>query len=411
MEQTASRLVILGAGQAGAQLAFSARSEGFEGEITLVGEEPMLPYRRPPLSKEYLAGAAPKDQILVRRPEFFAEQRIDVRVGVCALEIDREAQTVRLSDGTALHYSALGLTLGTRVRRLTVPGSDLPGVHYIRSVADVDCLLDALKAARSAVIIGGGFVGLEAAAVLRSLGLSVTVLEIEKRLLPRVVSPVLSDFYARYHESRGVSVCTGAQVTGIERGADQALRVVCADGRVFAADLAVVGIGVVPNQELAEAAGLTCADGIVVDEFARTSDPSIVAAGDCAYHPSSLLGKSLRLESVHNAIAQATTAAQTVCGRLTPYAQFPWFWSDQYDLKLQMVGLSEGADEAVVRGDMEARKFSVFYFRDARLIAVDSVNAPPEHILCKRLLAAFKSPTPAQAADRAFDLKTLLSTG
>ncbi len=409
MEQSDAKLVVLGAGQAGAQLALAARAEGFSGSITLVGDEDMLPYRRPPLSKEYLAGAAARDHLLVRRPEFFAEQRIDVLTGVRALEIDRANQRVQLSDGTSLAYSALGLTLGTRVRRLPVAGADLPGVHYIRSVADVDALRAQLPSAQSAVIVGGGFVGLEAAAVLRSLGLSVTLLELEARLLPRVVSPRLSDFYARLHTERGVTVRTGAQVTAIERGTTQPLRVVCADGRAFAADLVVVGIGVLPNQELAQAAGLLCGDGIVVDEFARTSDPSIVAAGDCTYHPNRLLGRSLRLESVHNAMAQATTAAQSVCGKLAPYEQFPWFWSDQYELKLQMVGFSEGADQEVVRGDMASGKFSVFYFRGAQLIAVDTMNAPPEHILCKRLLAAGKSPTPAQAADRAFDLKALLA--
>lgn len=412
MESLAGRLVILGAGQAGAQLAFSARSEGFQGEIVLVGEEPCLPYRRPPLSKEYLAGGASPEQVFLRPEVFFAEQRIELRLGLEALSIDRARKQVSLSDGSVLGYDALGLTLGTRVRPLAVPGIERAGVHYLRTIADVAAIQNSLKAARSAVVVGGGFVGLEAAAVLRTLGLEVTVLELAERLLPRVVSPTLSEFYRGVHASRGVALHTNVRVTAIEAGGRAQHAVRCADGRAFEADFVVIGIGVLPNQELAQRAGLRCEDGIVVDAFARTCDPSIFAAGDCARHPNALLAReSLRLESVHNAVAQATAAAQALSGKPTEYAQFPWFWSDQYEFKLQMVGLSTGADQEVLRGSVESGRFSLFHFRAGKWVAADTVNSPPEHILCKRLLAAGKSPTPEQARDLTFDLKSLLASG
>ncbi|MFT3921128.1 MAG: FAD-dependent oxidoreductase [Myxococcales bacterium] len=403
-----SRLVVLGAGQAGMQLAATARAEGFPGDIVLVGEEPLLPYRRPPLSKEYLAGKATAEQLLLRASGFYREQRIETRLNLRAERIDRANQEVLFTDGSRLAYSALALTMGTRVKQLPVPGAELAGVHYVRSAADVERLQHGLSEARSAVVIGGGFVGLETAAVLRGLGVGVCLLEMQDRIMPRVVSPLLSEFYRNVHSQRGVEVVTGAGVTRIERRNAGGLAVHCADGREFTGDIVVVGIGVVPNQELAAAAGLTCDDGIVVDEFARTSDPHIVAAGDCTYHPNPLLERSLRLESVHNAVAQATTAALTVCGKPSAYAQFPWFWSDQYEYKLQMVGLSHGYDQEVVRGNLETGKFSLFYFRQGRLLAVDSVNAANEHITCKRLLAAGRSPTREQAEDAQFDLKRLI---
>lgn len=409
MEGKMSRLVVLGGGQAGLQLSSTARAEGFPGEIVLVGEEPLLPYKRPPLSKEYLAGKTTAEQLLLRASGFYREQRIETRVNLRAEHIDRTNQRVLLSDGSQLSYTALALTLGTRVRRLTVPGAEQHGVHYVRSAADVEHLQHALSEARTAVVIGGGFVGLETASVLRGLGLSVSVLEVQERVMPRVVSPTVSEFYRALHTARGVDVVTGCVVSAIERSSAGGLAVHCADGRTFVGDIVVVGIGVIPNQELAVAAGLACDDGILVDEFARTSDPSVVAAGDCTYHPNPLLGRSLRLESVHNAIAQATTAAQTVCGKLHAYAQFPWFWSDQYEYKLQMVGMSDGYDEEVVRGSLESGKFSLFYFRAGRLLAVDSVNSAAEHITAKRLLAAGRSPTPEQAQDKAFDLKAMLA--
>jgi len=392
------------------QLAATARAEGFPGEIVLVGEEPLLPYRRPPLSKEYLAGKATEEQLLLRASGFYKEQRIETRLNARVERIARESQRVLLSDGSELSYTALALTLGARVRRLAVPGADLPGVHYVRSATDVQGLHRALHGARSAVVVGGGFVGLEAAAVLRGLGLDVSVLELAARVMPRAVSPTVSEFYRGVHAARGVDVVTGVAVRSITRREAGGLSVSSTDGRAFAGDLVVVGIGVVPNQELAMAAGLACDDGILVDEFARTSDPQIVAAGDCTHHPNPLLGRSLRLESVHNAVAQATTAAFTVCGKPSAYAQFPWFWSDQYEFKLQMVGLSDGYDEEVVRGDMESGKFSLFYFRQGRLVAVDSVNSAAEHITAKRLLAAGRSPTREQASDRSFDLKSMLAS-
>jgi 3-phenylpropionate/trans-cinnamate dioxygenase ferredoxin reductase subunit len=261
---------------------------------------------------------------------------------------------------------------------------------------------------RRALVVGGGFVGLEAAAVLRTLGLEVVVIEAEERLMPRAVSATLSAFYLELHRRRGVEVKLGTRVTrfGAEAGA---LRATCSDGSEYAADLVVIGVGVVPNQELAARAGLRCEDGIVVDEFACTEDPDIVAAGDCTRHPSAQLDRGVRLESVHNAMAQALTAAQSLCGKRIPYRQEPWFWSDQYEFKLQMVGFPEGCDREVVRGSFDQGKCSVFYFREGRLRAVDSLNAAGEHVLAKRMLAAGRFPTPEQAGDPGFDLKSVLA--
>jgi 3-phenylpropionate/trans-cinnamate dioxygenase ferredoxin reductase subunit len=403
-----TRLLVLGGGQAGAELALTARARGFAGEIVIAGDEAPLPYRRPPLSKEYLAGAAPIEQLWLRPASLYAEQRIELRRGARAVSIDRAARRVLFSDGGELGYSALALTLGARVRPLEVPGAGAEQVHYLRSVADVDRLRAALASARAVAIVGGGFVGLEAAAVLAAQGRSVAVIEQQGRLLPRAVSPAVSAFYQRIHAERGAQILVGAGVAEITRAGQGGVAVTCHDGRGVRADLVLVGIGVLPNQELAREAGLACEDGVVVDELARTSDPEVVAAGDCTFHPNPLLGRRLRLESVHNAVAQATTAAHTVCGEALPYAQLPWFWSDQYTFKLQMVGLCEGHDEQVVRGSLERGKFSVVSFRARRLIAVESVNSAPEHILVKRLLAAGRTPTPEQAGDPAFELKSLL---
>lgn len=403
---------ILGAGHAAAQLAPSLRQQGWQGDITLVGEEPVLPYQRPPLSKAYLAGQMTPEQMLIKNAAAYEKAGVNVRLGVRALRIDRALQQVHLDTGEVLDYSALALTLGARVRELAVPGAQLPGVFYLRTIAD----LDRIKAhatssgCQRAVIVGGGYIGLETAAGLRQLGLSVTLLEAMPRLLQRVTSAEVSAFYHRVHTEEGVDIRCGKSVQCL-LGETAVTAVQCESGETFPADLVVIGIGVLPNVELAAAAGLEVGNGIRVNEFAQTSDPNIVAAGDCTEFHSEAHGRTLRLESVPHAMAQATCAAATLAGKPVPYRAQPWFWSDQYDLKLQMAGLSQGHEEAVVRGDSrQSRSFSVFYLAGGRVLAVDCVNRPKDFMLGKKLIAA-SAVVPADAlADGSQDLNRWLST-
>jgi 3-phenylpropionate/trans-cinnamate dioxygenase ferredoxin reductase subunit len=403
-----SRIVVVGGGHAAGQLLVSLRKSGHQGPLTLVAEESSLPYQRPPLSKAYLAGEMPLERIFFRPEHFYKEHDIETRLGVRAERINRKTRSLELTSGETLDYDKLALTTGARVRTINVPGSTLKGLHYLRTLADVDAIKAELDAATDLAVVGGGFIGLEVAAVAAKLGKRVTVLEMQDRLMPRVVSSRLSAFYADYHRQHGVNVVTGAVVTAFREAEGRVSGVACADGGHYAAQLVIVGIGVVPNVELAVQAGLTCDNGIVVDDCARTGDPDIVAAGDCTNHPNSLLGGRLRLESVHNAVEQAKTAAATLTGQALPYAQIPWFWSDQFDLKLQMAGISSGYDLEVVRGEMAAAGFSIYYFRDGELIAIDSVNRPADHMLGRKLLATKTTLTAEQAANLDCDLKTLL---
>jgi 3-phenylpropionate/trans-cinnamate dioxygenase ferredoxin reductase subunit len=398
------RVVIVGAGQAGGQIAATLRIAGYAGEIALVGEEIHAPYHRPPLSKAYLAGKVDIAQVLLRPADFYVKHAIDLKLGARVVAIDRAQNCVTLTTGEMLPYSWLALATGARVRSLPIPGAHDPHVFYLRTLADIDHIRSALAGAARIVIIGGGFVGLEAAAVLRTSGLAVTVVEIQDRLMPRVVSPTVSAFYLELHGKRGVEVVTNTGVNAIVGRAVQ-----LTNGRTVPADAVIIGVGVVPNVELAQAAGLACDNGIVVDNCARTEDPRIVAAGDCTQHPNALLGRRLRLESVHNAVEQAATAAKTILRIPHPYSQVPWFWSDQYEFKLQMVGISTGYDSEVVRGAIANGKFSVFHYREGKLLAIDSVNRPVDYMQGRRLLGAGLSPTPAQVADAAFDLKTIVA--
>ena len=398
--------VILGAGHAAAQLAPSLRQQGWQGDITLVGEEPVLPYQRPPLSKAYLAGQMSPEQMLIKNAAAYEKAGVNVRLGVRALRVDRPRQQVHLNTGEVLDYSALALTLGARVRELAVPGAQLSGVFYLRTIADLDRIKAhaASSGCRRAVIVGGGYIGLETAAGLRHLGLLVTLLEAMPRLLQRVTSAEVSAFYHRVHTEEGVDIRCNKSVQRV-LGETAVIAVQCEDGETFPADLVIVGIGVLPNLELAAAAGLDTGHGIRVNEFAQTSDPQIVAAGDCTEFFSAAHGRALRLESVPHAMAQATCAAATLCGKPVPYRAQPWFWSDQYDLKLQMAGLSQGHEQAVVRGDSrQGRSFSVFYLAGGRLLAVDCVNRPKDFMLGKKLIAA-SAEIPAHAlADESQDL-------
>lgn len=411
-------VIVVGAGQAGVQAAEALRAGGCTVPITLLGDEPHGPYHRPPLSKAWLAGDVDAAQLVMRAPELLARKGITLRTGVRVQAIDRTARTLSLvtADGSAevLRWGGLVLATGSRPRVLALPGADAAGVHPLRSRADADAVAAGLLHCQAqglpVVVVGGGFIGLEVAATARKKGLAVTVLEAAPRLLGRVLAPVLSDWYAQLHRGHGVDVVLGAGVAAIEVQDGRATAVLGPDGQRWPAGLVVVGIGVQAHDELAAAAGLACDRGIVVDDCARTADPAIVAAGDCTARrrPD---GSLLRLESVNNATEQGKSAAAALLGQPRPFAGTPWFWSDQYDRKLQMAGLSTGADQAVLRGSLDAPGFAVYHFKAGRLLAVDTVNNPREHLLARKLLDAGRGPTPEQAADTAFDLNSLLTAG
>ena len=402
-----SGLLVVGGSYAAVNIVIGAREAGYDGRIRLVSAEPHLPYQRPPLSKAYLQGKDDEAMLAIRAEAFYRQQEVDLTLGRAAMQIDRDEGCVRLEDGAVLPYDRLALATGARVRRLPVPGADLQGVLYLRSLDDARQLRDQLSAAERVVVIGGGFVGLEAAASAIQLGKEVTVLESQDRLLARALAAPLADFLAAAHRRRGVALEMGAQVAALEGDLGQVRAVLTGDGRRFAADLVIVGIGSIPNTELAQAAGIACRDGILVDRFARTDDPDIFAAGDCVRHPSRS-GEHIRLESVQNAAEQGRVAGANLAGRQTIYQAVPWFWSDQYDLKLQMAGLAAGADRTVHRGETGEERFSLFHYRNDRLIAVESVNRPAEHMLARKLLAAELHPPPALAADSSADLRVLL---
>ncbi len=405
-------ILIVGAGQAAVQTAESLRAGGYAGEITLLGDEAHGPYHRPPLSKAWLAGEMDGAQLVMRAPAMLARKDITLRTGVRVAAIDRHARSVSLSDGSTLAYDGLVLATGSTPRALPLPGADAAGVHALRSRDDADAISArlALCAERGlpVVVIGGGFIGLEVAATARKKGLEVTVLEAAPRLLGRVLAPALSDWYAALHREHGVRLVFDARIEAIERDADGAVSGVrLADGCRLAAGLVVVGIGVNAHDGIAQAAGLECERGIVVDACCRSSDPAIVAAGDCTARRLAD-GSLIRLESVQNATEQGKSAAAALLGQERPFTATPWFWSDQYDKKLQMAGLSGGADAWAVRGDLSGASFSVYHFRAGRLIAVDSVNAAKDHLQARKLLDAGISPRPEQAADSGFDLGSLL---
>jgi 3-phenylpropionate/trans-cinnamate dioxygenase ferredoxin reductase subunit len=390
------------------QAAFSLRDEGFEGDITLVGEEPGAPYQRPPLSKAYLLGKLDDEGVLLKAERLYEEGRILRLGGVSVTAIDRAGKTATLSDGALLAYDQLVLSTGARQRALGVPGEALDGVLTLRSIADARALKARLDSVRRVVVVGAGFIGLEFAAVARARGIEVVVIEVAPRPLGRALSTEMSRFFEERHVSWGVDFLFGAAVEAIE--GDGAARAVRLDnGMRTEADLVLAGVGVVPNVELAEAAGLATDNGVVVDDQMRTQDPAIFAIGDCARHPNrfSALGP-LRVESVQNATDQARTAAAVIAGKAAAYHAVPWFWSDQGDLKLQIAGLGAGHDTAVVRGDPAKGAYSVFCFKGDRLLAVESVNRGPDHIMARRLIAAGAALTPAEAADESLPLRSFL---
>jgi 3-phenylpropionate/trans-cinnamate dioxygenase ferredoxin reductase component len=405
-------ILIVGAGQAGVQIADSLRQEGFEGELLLIGSESHPPYQRPPLSKKWLIEPGNKASLALRGAEALVRRNIDLKLNATVAKIDRAASQLQFEDGERLRYSKLALATGSIPRALPLAGANLEHVLSLRSIEDAVAINTALlRCAREKcpiVVIGGGFIGLEVAAGARKLGADVTVLEGLPRLMSRVTAPVISQAFERLHRSHGVNLVFDAKVTELvgSEGRVQAVRT--ADGREYAAGLVVVGIGVVPDDSLAKAAGIACEHGIIVDDCARTDDPSIVAAGDCTARRLAD-GRLLRLESVQNAVEQGKSAAAAMIGRERPFVAAPWFWSDQFEVKLQMVGLSHGYDRVVTRGDLEKPAFSAFYFRDGKLIAVDSLSRVQDHMQAKRLLDAGLSCTPEQAADSQFELQSLVN--
>jgi 3-phenylpropionate/trans-cinnamate dioxygenase ferredoxin reductase component len=412
--------LIVGASQAGLQLAVSLRELGYDDPITMVGEEDHAPYQRPPLSKAFLGGGADQESLAFRTPAFYADTNIDLlrgeRITKLTLAADdvsvpttREGGTAITNTGRTLRFDRLALAVGARPRRLYLPGAQLDGVHYLRDVDEAEQLRSGLDAARDVVVIGGGFIGLEAAAVARAGGKSVTVIEAADRLISRAVAPVVSDFYEQAHTRRGVRVLLSVGAREVVGTDGKVTGVRLTDGSVVPADVVLVGIGVVPRTMLARQLRLECDGGIVVDRYARTSAPGVVAAGDCTVMPHPLTGEGrVRLESVENAVAQARVAAATLVGRLDDTRAVPWFWSDQGDLKLQIAGLSNGYDQHVLRGDPDTERFAVLYYRDGRLIAVDAVNQPADYMAVRKALTRGANIPADQAADAGTALKTLI---
>jgi len=398
------RIVIIGAGQAGVQAVASLRAEGFEGEVALLGDEPFPPYQRPPLSKAYLAGEFARERLFLKPETFYTEAKCDLRLSARVDSLHRAGKTVRLAGGDTLSYDKLLLATGARVRRLAIPGAGLNGIHYLRGIEDVDALRPALRAGTRLAIVGGGYIGLEVAAVAAKHGLDVTVIEAADRVMARAVSPALSTFYEAEHRAHGVKLLLNSSVQAFE-GKDTVAAAMTSGGAI-ASDAVLVGVGVVPNVELAQAAGLACDNGIAVDETARTSDPDIFAAGDCTNHPG-FAGERVRLESVQNAIDQAKHAALGLLGRPSPYLEVPWFWSDQYDLKMQVAGLLRPGDLAVRRGDPATRKFAVFHLRGGLVAAVEAVNAAPEYIIGRKLVGLRARVAPERLADPNVPVKSL----
>ncbi|MDI4663878.1 FAD-dependent oxidoreductase [Xanthobacter autotrophicus] len=386
-------VVIVGAGQAAAQAVTSLKAEGYAGNIVLIGDEPYLPYQRPPLSKAYLGDEMTEDRLELKAPKFYADSGVDLRLGTRVTRLLPAEKAVELVDGSRLAYGALLIATGTRARTLPVPGAELAGVFSIRSIDDVKHFRAAAVPGAKLVIIGGGYIGLEVAAKAKKLGLDVTVVEGQPRLLARVACATISDFARTLHEGNGVTILTGMGVARLI-GPERVTGVELADGRVLPADLVLSAVGAVPNAELASEAGLVLENGIRVDEATRTSAPDIYAAGDVASFPSRLYGRRVRLESVQNAIDQAKAAARAITGGDVAYDPVPWFWSDQYDVKLQIAGLLDGYERTETEGDVAAGRFCVRYFAGERLLAVCSVNDPKSHMLARKALA-IPPPVPA----------------
>ncbi|PNG24553.1 NAD(P)/FAD-dependent oxidoreductase [Methylocella silvestris] len=403
-------VIIVGAGQAGLTVAEALRADGWQDEIVIYGAEKHAPYHRPPLSKGYLLGDTPAAQLTIRGPDLFDKKRIEFCAGRPVRAIDPTSLRIELDDGSRRAYCSLVLATGSRPRELAVEGARLDRVVSLRTLEDSATIGTQLQKAENVVVIGGGFIGLEVAAAARKKGCSVIVLEAMDRLLARVASPAISDFFARLHSDHGARIIFNAKVSRLVGEAGVVRTVETADGQSFPADLVVVGVGAVANDELARHAGLACDRGVVVDDCSRSSDPSIFAAGDCTARRLAD-GALSRLESVQNAVEQAKSAAAALTGRERPFRAAPWFWSDQHGVKLQMAGSSANADQAALRGSLADKNFSLFYLRSGKLIGVDTINRPGDHMLARKLLDHGLSPTIEEVSDEHFDLKSLLATG
>lgn len=404
------KVVIVGAGHAGGSAAALLRATGFEGEILLVGDEPAPPYQRPPLSKAWLKDEADLDALLLRPESYYAEQDITLRTGVVATAITPDARTVSFEDGTVETYDALILATGSTGRRLAIPGADSPNLIELRTLADAERLKSHLGPGRRLVIVGGGYVGLEAAASARALGTEVVLLERLDRVLKRVASEPLSAFFTERHRAAGVDIRLNADVLAFESGG-----VRLSDGELIPADAILVGVGALANDALARSAGLACdpagSGGIVVDETARTSDPAIYAIGDVTLRPIPVHGTTMRLESVPNALEQARQAAHAIVGRVQAAPEVPWFWSDQYDIKLQIAGLPMEADRTLVRGDPTSGRFAVFHLCGDRVVCVEAISAPPEFMAGKQLILRRTPVDDTRLADLSISMKAVASQG
>lgn len=402
------KVIIAGAGHAGGSVAANLRQYGFEGPIVLVGEEPLAPYQRPPLSKAWLKGEADSDSLLLRPVDWYGENGVELRLGQTVDAIDPASRTVRVGDRDEA-YDLLVIATGARARRLEIPGSGLSGVLALRNAADAEALKGRLGPGRTLAVVGGGYVGLEAAASATALGGRATVLEREDRLLARVACEPLSRFYEGAHSRRGVEILTHASVVGFDGEDGTVTAVLLEDGRRSECDTALVGVGAIPNAELAQAAGLTCRDGVVVDEDARTSDPHIFAVGDVTFRPLPLYETAMRLESVPSALEQAKCAAAAIAGRPRPASETPWFWSDQFDLKLQMAGLALDCDKIVARGEPESESFALFHLSSGVIRAVEAVNAPQEFMAGRMMIGRRPKIDPDRLSDPSVPMKALMN--
>lgn len=404
----ASIVVVVGGGQAAGQVAASLRQEGFVGRIVLIGSEPLPPYQRPPLSKAYLAGEVPLERLLLKSRDFYVQSDIELQLGVTVTRIRPADRTLEMDDGSSLAFDHLVLATGSRPRSLNVVGADHPRLFYLRTLADARALQPQLVPGARLVLIGGGYIGLEIAAVARGIGLRVHVLEAAAHLLSRVTSPVVAAFYRDLHVQQGVEVRCAAAVARIEDS--QGSPVVCIDsGERIEADVVVAGVGALPNLELARDAGLVCNRGVIVDEYCETSVPGIYAAGDCSEQPCSIDQRQIRLESVPNAIEQGRTVAAAICGRRQPNRAIPWFWSDQYDVKLQSAGLQRGHEQRVLRGNPSRCSFAVYYLRGPRLLAIDAIDRSAEFALAKTWIANRTELAAERLADESIPIKQIAS--
>jgi len=400
-------LVIIGAGQSAVQCITTLQKEGYSGSITLVGDEEHLPYQRPPLSKGFLEDTIKKERLYFKKLEFFIENKIQLKLGTYVEGVNIQDQNIALADGVKLDFDKLVFATGSRVRKLDFPGNNLDSIHYLRGLDDAESIKSDMENSKNIVIIGAGYIGLEVAAIASKRNVSVSVIEMADRVMNRTVDPQISEYYKNLHESHGVDFQFNNSLKEIV-GSKKVEKVICSDGAEIKADMVIIGAGILPNVEIAEEAGINCENGIIVDEFAKTNSDIVFACGDCTNHPNKLLNRNLRLESVHNAMEQAKTAAYSVLGNPVEYNQIPWFWSDQYDHKLQIVGLSGEHDAVTIRGNIKESKFMLFYTKEDKLIAVDSINNPKEFLICRKLVANKVKMNAEMISDLKMDLNDLI---